>query len=330
MRKTLLLLLALGILLTSAACSAEAETEGPAAATAEQAPYVEAYGVVQSTDARNITLEFQAPVAKVHVREGERVRAGQKLVTLDLTEIRSQLGNKELELQAARNEIGTSLSSANPELKKLQNDLNNARAVYEKDRTELAKKQSLYDAGSISQSELEAAKKLADGDKKAVDDASYAIESLKNSKGIQKDQKSLQSSVAEADLNLLKNRLGKPYINDPDIVSDIPNGLVYDISYTAGDIAGPEKKLLSILDLDKLIVRADVPEEFIKGVKIGADVDVVPTADKSRHYKGKVAYISGKAVSNNGETLVSVEISLDRPDDFLLPGYNVDVRITNQ
>lgn len=329
MKKILPLFLALGILLTASACGAEATAGSPpTSAATEQARFVEAYGVVKSTDVKNITLEFEAPVAKVHVRDGERVGAGQKLVTLDLTEIRSQIENKELELQAARNEMETNLSPANPELKKLQNDLRNAQSVYEKDLTELASKQGLYDAGSISLSELETVKKQAEGDKKAVEDASYAIESLKSNKGTLKDQKSLQSSMAEADLKLLENRLGKPYINDPDIVSDISNGLVYEISYTEGDIASPQKKLLSILDLDKLIVKADVPEEFIKGVKAGADVTIVPTADKAREYKGKVTYISGKAVRSNGETLVSVEISIDGTDDFLLPDYNVDVRIS--
>jgi HlyD family secretion protein len=151
---------------------------------------------------------------------------------------------------------------------------------------------------------------------------------MKNSKGTMKDQKSVQAAMLEADLKLLKSKLGKTYIKGSDIVSDINKGLIYEIGYTAGDFTSPQKKLFSILNLDKLIVEANVPEEFIKGVKTGADVTIIPTADKSRQYKGKVTYISGKAVRNNGETLVQVNISIDGLDDFLLPDYNVDVKIS--
>jgi HlyD family secretion protein len=329
MKKVLILLLALGLLTAAAACGAEAPAADPStAAAAEQAQYVEAYGIVKSTDIRNVTLEFEAPVDKIHIKEGERVKPGQQLVTLDLSGELSRLENKELELQAAQNEIRSSLSASNPELKKLQNDLRNAQAVYDKDNAQLASKQALYDAGSISLSELDGAKRLVEADKKAVEDITYAIESTKNSKGTLKDQKSVQAAVLEADLKLLKSRLGKSYINGPDIVSDVNNGLVYEIGYTAGDITSPQKKLLSILNLDTLIVEANVPEEFIKDVKTGAEAIILPTADKSRQYKGKVTYISGRAFNNNGETLVQVNISIADRDDFLLPGYNVDVKIS--
>lgn len=329
MKKLLLLLLASGLLISTAACGAEAAAakSATAAAGTEQAQYIEAYGIIKSTDVRNITLDFQAPVESIHVREGERVSSGSQLVTLDLSGEQSRLENKELELQAAQNEIGSSFSAANPELKKLQNDLANARAVYEKDNAQLTSKQALYDAGSISLSELDAVKRLAEADKKAVEDINYAIASTKNSKGTLKDQKSVQAAMLDSDLKLMKNRLGKPYIKGSDIVSDISNGLVCDIGYTKGDIADPQRKLLTLMNLDSLIVQADVPEEFIKGVKTGAGAEIVPTADKSRQYQGKVSYISGKAFNRNGETLVQVNITIEGADDFLRPDYNVDVKI---
>lgn len=328
MKKVLLLILGLGLLLSVTACGSGAAAAAPATTEAEQSQYVEAYGIIKSTDVRNITLEFQAPVEKIHVKEGERVKNGQQLITLDLTEALSQLENKELELQAAKDELDTSLSIANPDLKKLQNDLRNAQAVYEKDKSDLSSKQELYEVGSISLTELDIVKKMVEGDKKAVEDTTYAIQSMKNSKGTLKGQKSVQAAVLDADLKLLKNRLEKSYIKGSDIVCDINKGLVYEIGYAAGDFTSPQKKLLSILNLDKLIVEANVPEEFIKGVKIGAEVTIIPTADKSKQYKGKVTYISGKAVRNNGETLVQVNIAIEGIDSFLLPDYNVDVKIS--
>jgi multidrug resistance efflux pump len=103
--------------------------------------------------------------------------------------------------------------------------------------------------------------------------------------------------------------------------------MVFDIGYREGDIATPERKLLSIANLDSIIVQANVVEEFIKDVKVGAEVTIIPQADKTKTYKGKVIYISSKAILDNGVTEVPTHISIDSKDGFLLPGFNVDVKI---
>jgi hypothetical protein len=49
---------------------------------------------------------------------------------------------------------------------------------------------------------------------------------------------------------------------------------------------------------DTLVIKANVAEEFIKDVKQGAKVEIIP-----------------------------VEISIDNKDSFLLPNFNVDIKI---
>ena len=71
-------------------------------------------------------------------------------------------------------------------------------------------------------------------------------------------------------------------------------------------------------------------EEFIKDVRLGANVEIVPVADKARLYKGKVISISKKAIEQNGETIIPVEISIENNDSFLLPNFNVDVKILTE
>jgi hypothetical protein len=82
------------------------------------------------------------------------------------------------------------------------------------------------------------------------------------------------------------------------------------------------------MDADSLEIEAGIPEEFIKDIRIGSPAAVMPVADKTRSYTGSVSYISGSAVYQNGETQVMVRIKLDDADDFLLPGFNVDVEIS--
>lgn len=156
----------------------------------------------------------------------------------------------------------------------------------------------------------------------------FAIENANNSKSSANDQKTLETSLLESELKVLDKKPQKPYINGSDVVSDVKNGIVYDIGYVQGDVASPQKKLLSILDLDSLEILANIPEEFYKDIKVGSAASITPVADKSRKYRGKVTYISGKAINSNGETQIPVRISIEDPDGFLHPGFNVDVSIS--
>jgi HlyD family secretion protein len=326
MRKIILAVLAIGMILMTTACGSQVAASSTGTKTEEAKQNIEAYGIVKATDIKNITLDFQAPILKINVKEGEKVKAGQSLVTLDITDLNAQIENKKLALQIS--ESNRNLAGKNTDLRKLQNDLESAQDIYSRDNEDLSSKEKLYEAGSISLTDLQACKKLVENDKKNITDITYAIEDRNNNKGMEKEQKSIESAILESDIKLLNNKLIKPYINGSDIISDVGNGLVYDIwDDAAGDIAGPQKKLLSLMNLDSLIIEANVPEEFIKDVKIGAKVEIIPTADKSKKYAGKVTYISSKAYSNNGETLVAVFISIDNKDDFLLPYFNVDVKI---
>ncbi len=325
MRKILIVLLSIALLASTAACGETVQAAPVATGQQDQKQSVEAFGTVVASSAKDITLEFEAPVTQVYVKEGERVSSGQRLLSLDLTGITSTMETKKLSLEAAKNDAGR--ISTGTDLKKLANDKRNAESIYEKSFRELATKEQLYATGSISKSELDNFKKQVDSDRKNLEDVTFAIENARNNNGSANDQKTLESSLLESELKVLGNKLTKPYISDSDIVSDVRNGIVYEIGYVQGDIASPQKKLLSILDTDTLQILADIPEEFYKNVKVGSSAAIVPVADKSRKYEGKVTYISGKATDSNGETQIPVRISIDKPDGFLLPGFNVDVSI---
>ena len=325
MRKILFVLLAIALLASTAACGEAAQAAPITVADEARKQTVEAFGTVVAVSEKNITLEFEAPVMQVYVKEGERVSLGQRLATLDMTEIINSKDTKMLSLEAVKNDVNR--ITKNTDLKKLMNDRQSAAAIYDKSSKELVTKQQLYASGGISLNDLENFRKQVDNDKKNLEDISFAIENANNSKGSANDQKTLESSMLESELKALENKLHKPYISNSDVVSDVKNGIVYDIGYVQGDIASPQKKLMSILDLDSLQIIANIPEEFYKDVKIGSAASISPVADKSRKYGGRVTYISGKATNSNGETQIPVRLSIDQPDGFLLPGFNIDVSI---
>ncbi len=325
MKKIIIVLSAIAILVSLSACASESNAAPVTTTEAVQKQSIDVFGVVSATVVKNIILDFQAPITRIHVSEGEHVSLGKQLISLDLTEMETSIAMKELSLAAAKKD--TDRLQENTDMNKLLNDLKNARTISDKSAKELEVQQQLFDASGISLSDLEGFRKQADIDKKNVQDISYAIESLKNNKSSQNDRVNLEAFTIEADLKLLSSKLTKPYLKESDIVSDIQNGIVYDLGYIEGDIAGPQKKLLSILSLDSLEIEADISEEFYKDIRIGSVVTITPVADRTRTYTGRISNISARAFENNGETQVPVRISIDDADDFLLPGFNVDVSI---
>lgn len=300
--------------------------------TVKSTKTVDGFGVVKAMDIKNITVDFPAAVKTINVVEGQKVKNQDSLVSLNLKEFEDQINSKEMSISSESHDIeeiqNDYLNTSNaPDLQKLLNDLKNAQDLYNQVQSEYAAQQTLFNSGGISKYDLDQSKKTVDAKRNDVEDITSSIDTLKYEKQQTVDSKKSDLAILESDLAAMKDKLNKSYIKGSDIISNVNHGIVYDIGYVPGDIVSPDKKVLSLLNLDSLIVEANIPEEFIKSVKMNADVDIIPQADKSKTIKGKVIRISDKAVVNNGETDVPVDISFNNSDGFLLPGFNVDVKI---
>jgi multidrug resistance efflux pump len=318
-------------------------------ATTEAAPVqvkensVEAFGVVKATDVHNVNISFAATVERVTVREGQKIKKGDVLMTLNIQDYMTQISAKQHEVNAIRLEIkklqgkiieADIFKSNDPDVKKLANDLKHAKQVYDNIIKEHADKQELYQSGAISKYELDEFMKIVENRKKDVIDLSYSLDIAMHDKQIGNKELSnnitIQQEKAAAldkEISAMKEKLSQTYIKGEEIISDVDNGVVFELGYIDGDIVSPAKKALSIMNLDKMIVRANVSEEFIKDVKLGQKVEIIPVADKTKKYSGAVVMIASRAEVQNGETVIPVEISIDSNEGFLMPEYNVDVEI---
>lgn len=336
----LILIIALG----AASCGKqEKQASAPAAPALVKENSVEAFGVVKASDTHNVNISFAAEVSKVEAKEGQRVKKGDVLMTLKLNDYMLQIDAKQHELNAANLEIKSLQSklidsdasqSNDPEVKKLINDLKYSKQLYEDIIKEQADKQELYNSGAISRYELDEFTKLVDDRKKNVDDLTYSLDAAMRNKKLGNtellDNIKIQQEKAAGlmqEIDSMKEKLGLAYMKGQDIISDVDNGVVFDIDCVEGDIITPGKKVFSIMNLDGMVVRANVAEEFIKDVKLGQKAEIVPVADKSKKYTGIVAMIASRAMLQNGETVIPVEITIDNNDGFLMPEYNVDVEI---
>jgi multidrug resistance efflux pump len=329
MRKSLLAILMIGAVIMYTGCSkSAANVEAEAAPVPEQERAVEAFGIIEALEIENICLDIGAEVERVSVKEGQQVKKGDVLLSLNMNDYMERIWSKQHELSIIRLEAqNLDIDSINPEIEKLGNDLSFANEQLQKASEELEAQEKLYKAGAISQYEYDEFLKAVAAKRKNAEDIKYELDSIMHSNDLGLAIQNEKASAMESEIRQMKEKLNKNYISGSNIVCTMDNGIVCELGYKAGDEVSSEKKILSLMNMDTLVVKADVAEEFIKDVKLDAKAEIIPVADKSSQYDGKVTNIARKAVVQNGETVVPVEISIDNRDGFMLPNFNVDVKI---
>ncbi len=338
-RSLLIILLIITIFLCS--CGKKVETVDNTLGDEPQGlQYIEAFGIVKGDNAINIALPISAMVEKVNVTEGQRVSKDEAIVVFDLKYYNLQLKEKQAELRglkieraALEAELAKNWDDL-PDIKVFKSEKDYAAVYYEEAVAERDKQKKLLDSGIISPSEFEIYEKAVNLKGRAITEieleeekAEYSFNEGKNR--ITTELEGIESKIAamEVGIRTVGDKIKKDYINSDCIISTIDNGMVFDLDCTAGDLLQEGKKALSLMDLDSLYIEANVNEEFIKGVKKGSKVLIIPEADKGREYKGTVTFISQGAFNINGQTNVPVHIEVENIDDFLKYGFNVDLQI---
>ncbi|MHB8064162.1 MAG: HlyD family secretion protein, partial [Ruminiclostridium sp.] len=330
---------------------------------------IEAAGTIKANDSKNIVLDFSASVEDIPIEEGQRVKLGEELITLDIHAINQQILDMENDLKQAKLQLEVSMNDIDSAEKELlrqkneynteknnntsiqlkENDYKNAQVGLNRVNGDLADQQSLFDVGGISEYDLELSKRKSEDAQKALNDKKLALDDSRTTRKQTLDK--LQSGITqqtsnvnnlklnieiqnqkisklESDLKQLKDKLNKSYLKGNNIISDYKNGLVQEIVPMEGDSIQPNTKLLNLVDMDSLVVDADVSEDFIKDVKVGAEVEILPLLDSGKQYKGHVLKIADMGIDKNGEIIIKTEISIDDIDDSIKPNFNVDVKIS--
>lgn len=217
---------------------------------------VVANGEIQPRTRVNVGTSVNGEIMAIHVTDGQWVKAGDLLVTLDQERLRQDLVRAELSLNAARQDLG------------------NARATYEKQEKTLKRRSELFDQG-IASSEDYQQEKL---------NFKNAETQLERSKvGIQQ----AEAAVAQA-----KDTLSKTVIRAP--ISGQVTGLKAEKGETA--IAGQTNLagavLMVISDLSEMMAELKVGELDVVKVKTGQPAEVSVDALPGRIFLGKVLTVA--------------------------------------
>lgn len=257
-------------------------------------------GKMEAPVSANVVSKLSGKVAEIPVDVGSPVAAGDLLVRLDAEEMAAAVQLAEANLQKARESDLPSLEN------QARTNLATAEATYKNAESEYQRSKALLDGGVISRQIFDQAEKAYLMAKSAYESAERNLEIIVTST-IPDTIRQAEAQLAQARANFANNIITAPI-----------SGVVTARNINPGELASNSQPVVSIVSLDKLVVRLDVGENMINTLSEGSEVDVKVSAASPNPFKGTVTNIALAANPVSKAYLVKIEIP--NPDHVLKPG----------
>ena len=282
--------------------------------------YFEATGSLAGDQQTDVAPSIAGTVVAIGVDLGSYVKRGQMIVRLDDVDLRlrveqaqAQLDQAKAALLQAEEKVGLRPGQAfDPERVP---EVANVRVALELAEKNLKRAEKLIESGDVARSfydqqraqrdqlreQYEAAQSKARQDYAAVATARATV------------------SNAESQLGLARRSLSYTIVFSP------IDGYVAERTADLGEYVSPTEKVATIVRINPLRIRIDIPEQAIPDVQVGQAVSINTSAWPNQNFSGRIARISPN-VSATSRTL-TVEAEIGNTNGSLKPGQFATVRI---
>jgi HlyD family secretion protein len=230
-------------------------------------------------------------VREVLVKEGDRVKAGDVLVRLDLGETGLAVARDKSAVAAAQARVrDLEAGTRRSELAAAQADVDDRKSGLELAKKELQRQQFMLERKVGTQREVDRASTEVERLTAAVSAASNRLAALRE--GARRNQvDQARDEVARAETVLEQSQT---VVNEGELRAPADSMVVHRFA-EPGQLVTPGQPTLTLAFLDRLYVRTFVPEIVRGRVRPGIDADVIVDAYKDKTFKGKVAEIARDA-----------------------------------
>jgi multidrug resistance efflux pump len=280
-----LLLLAL-----TAAASLPARSAGESAGASRKVVAAAPGRIEGSQEAVPIGAAITGLVKQVAVRQGDPVQAGQLLVRIACSDIEAQLAARTAEHDATEAVHRRLVNGARPEeIDIAQADVKLAEARLAEAQRRVARSLALLGSSAVSQSTRDVDERDAHIAAAQLDAASLRLRLLKAG--------TREEELAEAQARMLAAghlvEQTKSELSKCEIVSPV-DGIVLRKHVSEGELVSLfyPKPLITISEIRKYRVRAEVDEQDVPRVKQGQIVEIVVNASEKDRLRGRVASLA--------------------------------------
>lgn len=324
--KWVLLLLAAGIIVLLAV-EISGRGKGPVVTVVqvdreELRATVTSNGKVEPVAPQIARAEFPTFVSSVRATEGQSVRRGETILTLDAADMRAQLSQARAALLNAQTDLRYAQKGGAPdELAQLNGDLEKARLqVADLERTQKALTQ-LASQQAATQDELAQ-------NQVALAEARANLQTLQEKKdhlaaksGDDVQHANLRVQQAQDQVAALEEKVRSA------TVIAAADGTLYSLPVKLGDYVNTGDVLAEMADLRQVRVRAFVDEPDLGALLPSQPVEINWDARPAQVWKGKVEQVPKQVVPRGSRSVGEVLCSVDNDKLELLPNVNVSVHI---
>jgi len=288
-----------------------------------------ATGTLESEAEVNIRAEVPGRILRLLVDEGDRVARGQVVAELDPQEADSQIALARAELATARARLDEERAGVAMLRERIRTKIEETRATMERTARDLERLRALHAEGAIPRQQLD----LAQADSE-VAAASYAAALADRDQVNVKEHQvaAAQAAVAQREAQL---RLAEVQRSRMTIRSSMA-GLVTRRLANEGEVVGLGGgsmvtlggPLFTLVDLDRLYIRATVDEFDARQIRLGQEARVTLEALPGRTLRGRLYKISPAVSGERQEARTfSVRVALEEGKEFVKPGMSADVEV---
>ncbi len=305
--------------------------------------YVASTGEIKPKKSVNISSNAMGRIIRMPVKEGDHVKEGDLLISLESIQTQAEVESAEAMLSAAQTELDAmqsqikaneaTIATAKAEITRAEADLNRAKTNL--DRADAMAKDGLIprEQNDNARTDYEvAAAQLRAARARLEQSEAQAAQTLK-----QRDSTSLRLAQQRTAVIRAKDQLDKTTIVSP------LTGIITYLPVNEGEIAivgvqnQPGTTLMTIADMSVITAEVKVDETDIVNVRIGQEAEIKVDALGDRTLKGHVSDVGNSAVNRSGSTTntgttqeakdFKVVITLDDPPEELRPGLSCTANI---
>ncbi|HSS18606.1 MAG TPA: efflux RND transporter periplasmic adaptor subunit [Pyrinomonadaceae bacterium] len=282
--------------------------------------FFEATGSLTADESTDVTPSTSGKVISISADLGSFVKRGQTIVRLDDVDLKlrvqqqqAQVDQAKASLRQAEEKVGLRAGQAfDPN--KLP-EVNNARVAFELAEKNFRRSEKLIESGDISRSVYDQQKAQRDQLKEQYE-AALSL-ARQNYAAVM----TARANVANAESQLNMAIRNQSYTN---VYSPI-DGFISERPADLGEYVSPTTKVATVVRINPLRVRIDIPEQAIPTVNVGQSVSVTTSAWPDRNFSGRIARISPN-VTPASRTL-TVEAEIENNSGVLKPGQFATIRI---
>ncbi len=281
----------------------------------------------------NLGATAMGRITHLYVKEGDRVKRGQLVATVENVAQEAQVTGQQAAIAAARTDIASYIAAE----KTNEANVQHAQADLQQKKLDWIRAQGLYNAGIMAKQDYDAKKAAYDTDVASV---AQAVAQLNQAKANTNSARG-HLHTAEATLRANQNALDLTKAIAPfdGIVTNEPvregETVVEGIQNTEGST------FMTLADMSVITAEVKVDETDIVNVQIGQQADVTVDALPGKVFKGHVTLVGDQALLRSTGVATSqsttgteeakdfkVVVTLDNPSDELRPGLSCTAKVT--